>query len=209
MTQNSIAEAPKAREMRVTVQILMPTALAKKLKTFCKRVSLTQPQVIRTLVFNLLTTYYPSQTEERTALIRSARMQQRHWENYERGTVLVGAVLSTRQCERLDTVADGIGLDRSDVVRILIRNFIATTKPGRAEDAFLQTARHLTARLPSSPLWGNGCERDADSRLDQAIAFIKEHPGLSVGKVASAFRGLGLRHSREWIQDAQEEVREG
>jgi hypothetical protein len=93
----------------------------------------------------------------------------------------------------------GIGLDRGDVIRVLIHNFIGTTKPGRAEDAFLLTARQLLSRPPSSPQWGNGCERDADQRFDQALDFIRQHPKLSLGKIAAAFRGLGIRHSREWI----------
>ena len=184
----------------VTVGTLISTVLAKKLKAFCKRVGLNQPAVIRTLVFNALTTYHPAVGEEKTSLFKGARIQQRHFDNYDRGTIFIEAALATHQVRLLDVLCSGIGLRRGAVIRVLIRNFILTTKPGSAENAFLLTARRLMSRRPSSAQWGNGCERTPDERLTQAWDFIDEHPSLSPGKIAAAFRGLGLRHSREWIE---------
>jgi hypothetical protein len=186
-----------------TVRTSIPTVLAGKLKAFCKRVSLTQPQVIRTLVFNVLTTYHPAAHEEKTSLFKGARSQQRHFDNYEGGLISVDAVLAVRQGRQLDTLCAGIGLNRGGVIRVLLRNFIRTTKPGQAEDTFLLTARRLKSRQPSSPLWGNGCERSADQRFDQALDFMRQHPKRSSGETAAALRGLGIRHSREWIEDVR------
>ena len=180
---------------------LIPTLLAKKLGKFCKRVRLNQPAVIRTLVFNVLTTYHPEIGEEKTSLFRGARLQQRHFDAYERGTTFVKAVLAGHQVRQLGVMCEAIGLYHGGVIRVLLRNFINTTKPGPAEDAFLLTARQLMSRQPSSIRWGNGCDRTAGQRYAQARAFIDQHPNLSPGTIASALRGLGLRYSRERIAE--------
>jgi hypothetical protein len=187
----------------LTVTALIPTVLAKKLKTFCNRVSLTQPQVIRTLVFNVLTTYHPAMEESKTSWMRSAHIQQRNFDRYEGSTVFINAALAVRQSNRLDGMSRGIGIGSGSIVRILIRNLLMSTKPGKAELAFLVLARHLMSRLPSSPQWGYGCERSPDQKRNQAFDFMDEHPKLSYGRTAVALRGLGIRHSREWIAQWQ------
>jgi hypothetical protein len=184
-----------------TIRTVIPTVLAEKLKKFCKRVGLSQPAIIRTLVFNALTTYYPATEEKKTSLVKGARFQQRHFDEYERGTTVINAVLNAHQVTFLDEMADGIGLSCGDVIRVLIRNFVRTTRPGRAEDAFLLTARQLMSRLPSSPQWGHGAERTAGQRQMQVYDFMDEHPNLSPGEIAASLRSLGIRHSREWIKE--------
>jgi hypothetical protein len=77
-----------------TVKTLIPTVLAEKLKAFCKRVRMTQPAIIRTLVFHALSTYYPAAAEEKTSFLKSARSQQRHFDRYEGGIVFISAVLA-------------------------------------------------------------------------------------------------------------------
>ena len=180
-----------------TVGTLMSTVLAQKLKAFCERVSLTQPQAIRTLIFNFVSA--DENPDRKTSFGRSARIQQRNFDNFDGAIVRVDAVLSTSQAKRLDRFCDSIGFYRGEIIRVLIRNFIHTTKPGKAEDAFLLTARQLMSRQPSSPLWGNGCERTAEQRREQAFDFMDEH-NLSVGQIATALRGLGTRRSKRWIE---------
>jgi hypothetical protein len=94
-------------------------------------VSLTQPQVIRTLVFNVLTTYHPAMEESKTSWMRSAYIQQRHFDRCEGGTVFVNATLAVSQSNRLDGMCNGIGLSRGSIVRILIRNLLTSTKPAK------------------------------------------------------------------------------
>ena len=178
----------------------LPVKLAKGLQSFCDRVGLKQPQVIRTLLFNLLTTY-TAQSERKTPFARNARRLAWHADRYTGGLRHVDAAVSKKQFRWLCQFSDVSGLNMGDVIYALVRNFIVTMKPGRAEDAFLLTARQLMSRQPSSPQWGNGCERTPDERSAQAYDFMDQHANLSPGKIAAAFRGLGLRHSKQWIEE--------
>lgn len=184
----------------ITVGIELPVKLGQRFKAFCTRSELTQPQVIRTLVFNLISTH-SGLSNRKTPFSRNARRLSWHAERYTGGLRHIDTAFSVEQFKWLCQFCDASDLNIDETIHALIQNFIVTTKPGKSQDAFLRTARQLMSRQPSSPHWGNGCERTPDERLTLAIAFIRERPTLSPGKIAAAMRGLGIRRSKQWIKD--------
>jgi len=113
-----------------TVGTLMSTVLAQKLKAFCERVSLTQPQAIRTLIFNFVSA--DENTDRKTSFGRSARIQQRNFDNFDGAIVRVDAVLSTSQAKRLDRFCDSIGFYRGEIIRVLIRKLYPHHEAGQS-----------------------------------------------------------------------------
>ena len=181
------------------VQVDLRPRIATELRKFCARVGLTQPAVIRTLIFNLLGTQVWNDPEERTVFGKSMRASERVLHEYTGTLVTVNAALAVNQIEPFHDYCADAGVYPGMVLRTLIRHLTTTIKPGTFDSAFLWVARRLMSRVPSSPLWGDGCQfRDPDG--DVARGFVRQHRNLTAGTTAAAMRCLGLRHSARWVK---------
>jgi hypothetical protein len=188
----------------VIVSTLLTAKQARSLRRFCARAGLNQPQVIRALLFNLLSTYRPATCEKTTAFFQIARRQRATFDRLKCSMVEVSVTLAESQARELSAFWKWTGLEPRGVISTLVRNLIVTTRPGEAEDAFILTARRLMSKQPSCPSWGEGCQLDAKARVAQACAFVQESsPKLSVKMIAAALRGLGIKRSTKWILRAR------